>query len=210
MPRLYWYELPVRPRAHLVFLHGRGSGPEQMMPFVRSLQLADWGIWLPRAPLQVQGEPGAHWYLRERPGEPEPDSWQTGLQHLSRWYTNTVARSVSFGVPVLLGGFSQGATIALGAALGVLQPAPAGLLLISGSWPPVAEPGRLSGLPVLQVYAAQDSVVGPALREQLQQRLQAGGARLEALIGAGGHELDPAWSQPVSAWLQRVAHPAES
>jgi predicted esterase len=93
---------------------------------------------------------------------------------------------------LVLGGFSQGAMLALDVALHRAAP-PAGLILMSGTliaesaWQPRMT--SLAGVPVMLSHGRQDGLLPFSAAEVLRDRLTAGGARVDWQPFAGGHEI---------------------
>lgn len=109
------------------------------------------------------------------------------------------------GTKLVLGGFSQGAMLALDVALHT-PTAPAGLVLMSGTL--LAEPvwgprfARLAGTPVLMSHGHADQLLPFAAAETLRDKLTAAGALVEWRAFAGGHEIPPPVVEAVGAFLR--------
>jgi phospholipase/carboxylesterase len=108
---------------------------------------------------------------------------------------------------LVLGGFSQGAMLALDVALRSERRL-AGLLLLSGTlicagdWLPRLAGRR--GLPLLQSHGQQDGVLPFALATQLRDQLLLAGVAVEFVPFAGGHEIPPVVLKAGSRFLQQV------
>jgi phospholipase/carboxylesterase len=108
---------------------------------------------------------------------------------------------------VVLGGFSQGAMLALEAALHSDR-ALRGLVLLSGTLLSARQwlarmPGR-RGLPVLQSHGRQDALLPFFLAEKLRDHLTAAGLSVDFIPFAGGHEIPPPVLRGASRFLQQV------
>lgn len=104
--------------------------------------------------------------------------------------------------PMVLGGFSQGAMLAMEVALRGPR-TPDAVVLMAGSrvawreWAPLV--GRLRGVPVLMSHGRHDPDVGFAAGEALRDALTTAGASVTWSPFEGGHEV------PLSAWRQMRA-----
>jgi phospholipase/carboxylesterase len=109
--------------------------------------------------------------------------------------------------PLVLGGFSQGAMMALDVAL-QRDSKPAGLILMSGTllaesvWGPRFS--RLAGLPVLMSHGRHDQLLPFSASEALRDKLRAAGANVEWIEFAGGHEIPPVVVDAASTFLQKL------
>ena len=93
---------------------------------------------------------------------------------------------------IVLGGFSQGAMLAVDVALHRDTP-PAGLILMSGTliaaseWQP--RMASLAGVPVMQSHGRQDAILPFGVAEVLRDKLIAAGAIVDWRPFSGGHEI---------------------
>lgn len=96
------------------------------------------------------------------------------------------------GSRVVLGGFSQGAMLALDVALRTERPL-AGLVLLSGTllaeqeWLPLMP--KRAGLAVLQTHGRMDPLLPFSIAERLKEELVRAGLGVRFVAFAGGHEL---------------------
>jgi phospholipase/carboxylesterase len=108
---------------------------------------------------------------------------------------------------VVLGGFSQGAMLALDVALHSPQPL-AGLVLLSGThiaageWASRFEARR--GLPIFMSHGRADALLPFAISEGLRDTLVAAGLPVEWVAFQGGHGIPPGVVDTVGAFLSRV------
>jgi phospholipase/carboxylesterase len=121
----------------------------------------------------------------------------------------------TLGVPwdrLLLGGFSQGAMLALEVALEAPQP-PKGLFLLSGALLDEAGLRRRapakSGLSFFQSHGRQDPILSYQGAKRLNQALNAAGWSGELFDFDGGHELRPEGVQALQAYLAGLLSPAQ-
>jgi phospholipase/carboxylesterase len=108
---------------------------------------------------------------------------------------------------LVLGGFSQGAMLALDVALHSSEPL-AGLVVLSGTqiaaneWATRFEARR--GLPVFMSHGRSDEILPFALSEGLRDTLIAHGLRVEWVPFQGGHGIPPGVVDGAGAFLSRV------
>jgi phospholipase/carboxylesterase len=111
---------------------------------------------------------------------------------------------------LVLGGFSQGAMLALDVALHDPRPL-AGLALMSGT--SIAEPlwaprmASRAGLPIFQSHGTLDPLLPFRIAERLRDRLAEAGAVVEFVAFRGGHEIPPVVVRRLGAFLERVLGP---
>jgi phospholipase/carboxylesterase len=182
----------------VVLLHGRGSDERDIIALADLLP--DGPAYAAvRAPIAEGG--GYAWFANRGIGRPVAESLADGVSWFSAWLA-TVAPA---GRPVVLVGFSGGATFAGGAALA--DPARcAGLATLYATLPFDAggpgTAGRLSGVPVLVVQGDADTVIPAELQARTWQYLHAeSGAELTARRSPGGHGLTPEDVGALAGWL---------
>src|SRR4249919_3456862 len=121
------------PEGLLVLHHGRGTDESDL------LGLADFldperrlRVVTPRAPLQLPGSPGYHWYLVPRVGYPDRETFEAARTGLAELH-NELWEETGIGPErTVLGGFSMGAVMSYAMGLGADRPAVAGILAFSG------------------------------------------------------------------------------
>lgn len=108
---------------------------------------------------------------------------------------------------LVLGGFSQGAMLAMDLALRTERPL-AGLLLMSGAlicekeWLPKMPARR--GLPVMQSHGRQDPLLPFVVAEQLRDHLRTAGLAIEFCPFSGGHEIPPPVLKAASSLINKA------
>lgn len=108
---------------------------------------------------------------------------------------------------LVLGGFSQGAMLALDLALHSSRPL-AGLILLSATflnrdvWQPLMA-ARVS-VPVFQTHGLQDPLLGFDIAVELRDALRAAGSKVEWVEFRGGHELPHAVLDGVGRFIRTV------
>src|SRR3954452_17921750 len=124
------------PEGLLVLHHGRGTderdltGLADLLDPERRLRVVT-----PRAPLQLPGSPGYHWYLVSRLGHPDPESFEAARTALAELHDRLWEESGIGPERTVLGGFSMGAVMSYAMGLSAERPAPAGILGFSGFVP---------------------------------------------------------------------------
>ncbi len=204
---------PADARTTVVLLHGFGAPGDDLVSLADYLQRGA-GVKarfvFPAAPIELGGLYGdsrAWWRLDLMKLEAElrsgavrdrRDEVPEGLAEVRTQLSSALdelCSKLSIGADQLvLGGFSQGAMLALDVALHRAAP-PAGLLLMSGTllaeseWVP--RMATLSGVPVMQSHGKHDNLLPFSVAEVLRDRLIEAGAVVDWQPFGGGHEIPP-------------------
>ena len=126
------------PQGLLVLHHGRGTDEQDLLPLAdvldpeRRLHVASV-----RAPLQLPGSPGYHWYAVPRVGHPDPQTFHSSYRQLSELHDELWQQTGLGPERTVLGGFSMGSVMSYALGLGADRPPPAGILAFSGFIPTV-------------------------------------------------------------------------
>lgn len=214
MTALAYAERPAigEPEGLLVMHHGRGTGEHDLLPLAQALDPdGRLHIVTPRAPLTLPGLPGAHWYIVQRPGFPEPRTFAGAVADLAEFHDMLWARTGVGPERTILGGFSQGTVMSYALALNAARPVPAGVLALSGFLPQVEgwEPdlaGR-RGLPVMIAHGRADSVIPVAFGREAHERLSAGGLAVDYRESDAAHHIDPRELPALAAWIEATLAP---
>jgi len=191
----------------VVLLHGFGAPGDDLVSLAQMID-APARFVFPEAPLELGGLYGDSraWWLLDlarledelRRGIPRdrrtevPDGLLAARDHVMRLLDQLEARYSVTPAQLVLGGFSQGAMLALDVALHRATP-PSGLVLMSGTllaeseWLP--RMASLRGTPVLQSHGRGDALLPYAIAEVLRDRLVAAGAEVDFHSFVGGHEI---------------------
>ena len=191
----------------VVLHHGRGADendllgladvldPERRLHFVT-----------PRAPLQIPGWPGFHWYVVPRVGFPDPDTFHAAYGKLAGLHDELWERTGLGPDRTVLGGFSMGSVMSHSLGLGPDRPAPAGILAFSGFIPTVEgwqpSPADRTDTRAFIAHGRQDPVIDVRFGRAARDLLEAGGLPVEYHESDVGHHIDPAHVQPAVDWLR--------
>jgi phospholipase/carboxylesterase len=195
------------PEGLLVLHHGRGADEHDLLPLAdvldpqRRLHVAT-----PRAPLQLPGWPGNHWYVVPRVGYPDRDTFQAAYAKLAAFHDELWERTGVGPEQTVFGGFSMGSVMSYSMGLGADRPAPAGILAFSGFIPIVDgwQPS-LADRQALRVFVAHgrnDPIMDVAFARQARETLESGGLSVEYHESDAAHHIDPEHVPAAIAWLQ--------
>ena len=209
MSQLVYRERPAAGEAAglVVLHHGRGADendllgladvldPERRLHFVT-----------PRAPLQIPGWPGFHWYVVPRVGYPDPDTFHAAYGKLTELHDELWERTGLGPERTVLGGFSMGTVMSYALSFSHQRPAPAGVLAFSGfmptvpGWEPDLEGRR--GLRAFIAHGRNDPVMDVSFARAARELLEAGALPVDYHESDAGHHIDPAHVQPAVDWLR--------
>jgi len=210
------------PGPAVILMHGFGASGDDLVPLWRVLRAPRGTRFLfPAAPIALGREymgGRAWWWIdiddrirRRASGERNTAEVPDGLgaaREKADAVLTFVETSLSPRPPkVVLGGFSQGAMVALDVALHSSLPL-AGLLLMSGThvaaheWAPRLEARR--GLPVFMSHGREDPILPFDVSEKLRDTLVAAGLPVDWVEFAGGHGIPEPVIQGAAAFLGRV------
>jgi phospholipase/carboxylesterase len=193
----------------LVLHHGRGTDERDLIGLAdhldpqRRLQVVT-----PRAPLQLPGSPGYHWYLVPRVGYPDPESFEAARSALAELHDRLWEETGIGPGRTVLGGFSMGTVMSYATALSAERPSVAGVLAFSGFLPTVEgwEPslGDRTDTRVFISHGARDPVIGVDFARRVRELL--GDARFEVTYRESelGHQIDPGHLGEAATWLGEV------
>jgi phospholipase/carboxylesterase len=210
MSALIFQERPAAGAAEglLVLHHGRGADEHDLLGLAdvldpqRRLHVAT-----PRAPLQLPGWPGNHWYVVPRVGYPDPETFFAAHRQLAAFHDELWERTGVAPERTVFGGFSMGSVMSYALGLDAARPAPAGILAFSGfvptveGWQPDVAGRAAAGLRAFIAHGRQDPVMDVAFARQARDLLEAGGVGVDYHESDAAHHIDPDHIPPAVAWL---------
>jgi phospholipase/carboxylesterase len=206
----------------VVLIHGFGAPGDDLVALAEFID-APVRFVFPEAPLDLgglYGESRAWWLLdlgqleeelrtgklRDRRSE-VPDGLVDARRQVTHLVDQLKARFAIDDAHLVLGGFSQGAMVALDVALHRDTP-PAGLILMSvtllaeSEWSPRMK--QLAGVPIFQSHGRHDMLLPFSIAELLRDQLRAAGANVEWCQFLGGHEIPPVVLEGVTKLLRSM------
>jgi phospholipase/carboxylesterase len=208
MSSLVYRERPAAGSAEglLVLHHGRGADEHDLLGLADVLDPEQrLHVVTPRAPLQIPGWPGNHWYVVPRVGYPDPDTFGAAYGKLAQlhdelWETTGIAPENT-----VFGGFSMGSVMSYSLGLSGERPAPAGILAFSGFVPTVEgwQPDLASrpGLRAFIAHGRQDPIMDVGFARTARDLLTDGGLAVEYHESDAAHHIDPAHVPAAIDWL---------
>jgi phospholipase/carboxylesterase len=194
------------PEGLLVLHHGRGADEHDLLGLGDVLDPdRRLHVVTPRAPLQIPGWPGYHWYVVPRVGYPDHDTFHAAYQGLAQFHDELWERTGIAPERTVFGGFSMGSVMSYSLGLGGDRPKPAGILAFSGFIPTVDgwEPDLASrqGLPVFIAHGRRDPVMEVSFARRANELLTAGGLDATYHESDAAHHIDPAHVPAATQWL---------
>jgi phospholipase/carboxylesterase len=199
------------PEGLLVLHHGRGADENDLLPLADVLDPERrLHVVTPRAPLQLPGWPGYHWYVVPRVGYPDVETFHDAYRRLAAYHDELWDET---GVPAertVLGGFSMGSVMSYALGLGADRASPAGILAFSGFIPVVEgwEPDltrrarQASPLRVFIAHGRNDPIMEVGFARRARELLEAGGLDVEYHESDVAHSIDPAHIHAAVEWLR--------
>lgn len=194
------------PQGLLVLHHGRGTSEQDLIGLADYLDPGQrLRVVSPRAPLQLPGSPGYHWYLVPRVGYPDPETFEAARAALAELHDELWEESGIGPGRTVLGGFSMGAVMSYTMGLSAERPPVAGILAFSGFVPTVAgwEPALAdrTDTRAFVSHGRNDPVIGVEFAERARDLLEAGGLDVTYRESELGHQIDPSHLREAGAWL---------
>jgi phospholipase/carboxylesterase len=206
----------------VVLLHGFGAPGDDLVGLARSLDVpAGTRFVLPEAPIALPRGGRAWWHIDESElmrarlsGKPRdlsahvPDGLESARETVLQFLAATARELGVAEGDLVLGGFSQGAMLALDVALHMREP-PAAVAVLSGApltmdaWAPRL--GRLRGVPVLVSHGRADELLSFDAAERLAQRLGRAGAAVGWIPFPGGHGIPGAVRAELSTVIAHLS-----
>jgi phospholipase/carboxylesterase len=194
------------PAGLLVLHHGRGADEQDLLPLADVLDpQRRLHVVSPRAPLTLPGWPGYHWYVVQRVGYPDRDTFKAAFGALADLHDELWHRTGLTSEQTVLGGFSMGSVMSYSLGLGPGRPAPAGVLAFSGFVPVVEgwspELASRGGVRAFVAHGRGDPIIGVEFARQARELLESGGLEVEYHETDAAHNIDPEVVPAAAAWL---------
>jgi phospholipase/carboxylesterase len=209
MTDLVYRERPASgdPAGLLVLHHGRGADELDLLGLADVLDpRRRLHVVTPRAPLQLPGWPGNHWYVVPRVGFPDPDTFGSAYGKLAALHDELWSRVGVGPESTVFGGFSMGSVMSYALGLGPDRPAPAGILALSGFIPTVdgwqPSPADRSDTRAFIAHGRNDPIMSVEFARQARALLEAGGLPVEYHESDAAHHIDPAHVPAAVQWLE--------
>lgn len=194
------------PAGILVLCHGRGTSEQDLLPLADALDPERrLTVVAPRAPLQLAGAPGYHWYRVPRVGYPDPETFLASRDLLAALHDSLWQRTGLGPEQTVLGGFSMGTVMSYALALDPARPAVAGILAFSGFIPTVTgwEP-QLDGREHTRVFIAHgqaDPVIEVGFARRARAELERAGLAVDYRESGAAHTIVPDDVRRAQSWL---------
>jgi len=197
------------PEGLLVLHHGRGTEERDLLGLADALDPeARLRVVTPRAPLRLPGSPGSpgyHWYLVQRVGYPDRDTFRAARAALADLHDRLWEETGIGPERTALGGFSMGSVMSYAMALGADRPPVAGILAFSGFVPVVEdwEPsfGDRRATRAFIAHGRRDPIIEIGFAQRARELLEEGGLDVSYRESDIGHQIDPAHLRDATAWL---------
>ena len=184
--------------------HGRGADEHDLLSFADVLDPERrLHVVTPRAPLQLPGWPGHHWYVVPRVGYPDPDTFHAARAALAELHDGLWERTGTTPERTVLGGFSMGSVMSYTMAFDPDRPAVAGVLAFSGfmpivdGWAPdLARPTR-----AFVAHGRRDPVMEVGFARRARELLESAGLDVDYHESDAAHHIDPAHVPAAVTWL---------
>ena len=197
-PTVAWRGAGDRATPLVALLHGRGSHEQDIIGLA---DLLPTGATYAAVGAPIREGDGYAWFVNRGIGRPVAESLADTIAWFRRWLDDVAPA----GRPVVLAGFSGGATFAAGVVL--TDPTRfAGLATLYATIPFDAgvptTPGRLDGVRVLVAQGDADNVIPVELQARSWRYLHdEARADLTARRSSGGHRITPDDVSALAAWL---------
>jgi phospholipase/carboxylesterase len=208
MSELVFRERPAdgTPEGLLVLHHGRGADENDLLSLGDVLDPEHrLHVATPRAPLQIPGWPGYHWYVVPRVGYPDPSTFAAAFGSLSAFHDSLWERTGVGPDRTIFGGFSMGSVMSYSLGLAGDRPAPAGILAFSGFVPVVEgwQPSLADRVDtrVFIAHGRRDPVMEVGFAQRARELLSEGGLPVEYHESDAGHHIDPAHVPAAVDWV---------
>jgi len=202
----------VDPDGLLVLHHGRGADEHDLLGFGDVLDpQRRLHVVTPRAPLQLPGWPGYHWYVVPRVGYPDHDTFHSAFGKLAELHDELWERTGVGPERTVLGGFSMGSVMSYALGLATGRPAPAGTLAFSGFVPTVdGWTPDLAGRERMRAFIAHgrnDPIMDVGFARGARELLESRGLDVSYHESDAAHHIDPAHVPAAVDWIAASLRP---
>ena len=194
------------PGGLLILHHGRGTDERDLLGLADVLDPdRRLHVVTPRAPLQLPGSPGYHWYVVPRVGYPDHDTFHDAYARLAAFHDDVWRETGIAPDRTVLGGFSMGSVMSYSLGLAGERPPVAGLLAFSGfiptvdGWEPSLADRRTTR--VFVAHGRNDPIMDVAFARQARDLLQAGGLEVAYHESDAAHQIDRGHLRSAIGWL---------
>jgi phospholipase/carboxylesterase len=190
----------------LVLHHGRGTDERDLLGLADALDPAQrLHVVTPRAPLQLPGSPGYHWYRVQRVGFPDRETFDASRAALGALHDHLWQETGLGPARTVLGGFSMGCVMSYATALSADRPAVAGVLGFSGFIPVVegweAAFSDRGSTRVFVAHGRRDPIIDIGFARQAREVLERGGLAVDYRESELGHQIDADDLTAATEWL---------
>jgi phospholipase/carboxylesterase len=197
------------PQGLLVLHHGRGANERDLAPLGDALDpRRELHVVTPRAPLELPGLPGHHWYVVPRVGYPHPETFHAAFEALATFHDELWERTGLGPDRTVLGGFSMGSVMSYALGLAGERSVPAGILAFSGFVPEVPGWGvaldARQGLRVFIAHGRNDPVISVDFGRRARELLESGGLEVEYHESDVWHQIDNRHLPAAVDWLRKT------
>jgi phospholipase/carboxylesterase len=208
---LHFQERPASGEANglLVLHHGRGTSEADLLPLADILDPRR-GLYVvaPRAPFQLPGAPGYHWYRVPRVGYPDPETFQASYRALGELHDELWDRTGLGPEQMVLGGFSMGAVMSYALGLGPDRPVSAGILAFSGFIPTVEgwnpDVAGRDDTRIFIRHGVNDPVIGVEFARRAHELLSSAELDTDYRESDAAHNIDPPDVPAAASWLAQT------
>jgi phospholipase/carboxylesterase len=209
---LSYLERPAagEPEGLLVLHHGRGTDERDLLGLADVLDPdGRLRVVTPRAPLRLPGSPGYHWYVVERVGYPDRDTFHAARSALAELHDELWSAAGLGPGRTVIGGFSMGTVMSYAMGLAEERPPVAGILAFSGfvpvveDWQPYFGEDR-RGTRAFVAHGRADPVIEVEFGRRARDLLAEGGLDVDYRESDVAHRIDPGAIAPAAQWLRAV------
>jgi phospholipase/carboxylesterase len=191
----------------LVLHHGRGTDEHDLLGLASVLDPEErLYVVTPRAPIELPGQPGYHWYLVPRVGYPDPETFWAARAELADFHDRLADRTGVGPERTVLGGFSMGTVMSYTMAFDPERPTVAGVLAFSGFIPVVEgwTPEFRAETPVFIAHGRRDPIMEISFPWRAKEQLEAAGVPVDYHESDAAHNIDPQDLRAAVSWLSGV------